>query len=292
MGFYLQPTAGGGPLRRLQVIPTNKLDPFERLQRASHTLRRGLPDLRPLAGAFAGDRALILGAAPSLATQLPALQRAAADPRARLFVCDRMLEWALVHGFAPTACVILDGDPNVVTSVRGVLARHGGRAQAVRYLCAIQVHPAVFDCLEAQGLETLLFHNPQDDVDLLPLTRANGMPSVTLIRGGSTVVLTALVAAVGLGCRTVDVFGFDCDLEGGEDYVAGAAPNGGGYGPERWRATIGGRTFLTTPMLLSFAEQLCQIRARLHDEGAIDACTVHGDGLVHALSVEDLHGDQ
>jgi hypothetical protein len=169
------------------------------------------------------------------------------------------------RGLIPDGHVIVDARPDNI----GFL--EGSAPETTHYL-ASQCHPSLFDLKPA-----VLWHaNSPGMVELL-----KGQRETTLIGGGSTVGLQALVLAFVLGYRKIHLYGFDSSYRDGEGHAYAQPMNSA---DPIVTAVIGGRSFRATPWMVQQTEEFVTTAAELEEQGAI--ITVHGDGMLPFVANE------
>lgn len=232
-------------------------------------LRRGLPDVRVIEGSHVGATAAVVGAGPSANDALETLRYW----KGPVIACEKIAPQLKAEGIAVDVVLALDASPDVAASIAA------GPSEAF-YVLSLQCAPAAFDALGSRAAAHLL--NVMKDVDL---DEALELGDVTLVNTGASVTIGCASIAIIMGCRRVEVFGFDCHLGGGA-YAAGAT--GVGVEPQRVPMEVGERTFLTTWAYYAFAEEMLQLRALGMRLGHLEDLRIHGDSLACAISVEDV----
>jgi hypothetical protein len=238
---------------------------------------RNLPDMIELELCEAGRQGVIIGGGPSADAYLDQIKRFDCFGRYCLIAIERMLPWCLAHGITPEYVIALDANLDVTEALQTV-------PWGVRYLIAMQCHPAVFDCLLSLLPKVYTFQTPQRELD--EDKTAIERRGMTLNSGGS-VVLGAMSAAMALGMKSLHIFGFDCHLGNG-----GYAKKIAGVGEQVDKITvrIDDRDFSTTLPYLAFAQQFFTLLQFARDDELLDSVKIYGDSMISAMSKEDIRG--
>lgn len=170
------------------------------------------------------------------------------------------------RGIIPDAHVIVDARPENAAFL------DGAASDTMHYL-ASQCDPAVFKA--AERITLWHAHSP-GMVEML-----TGLQETSLVGGGSTVGLQALVIAYILGYRKIHLYGFDSSYR--ED-AHHAYPQDLNANEVTVNALVGDRTFKSTPWMVQQAEEFMTTAAELERDGTI--ITVHGDGLLPYMANE------
>lgn len=170
------------------------------------------------------------------------------------------------RGIIPDAHVIVDARPENAAFL------DGAASDTMHYL-ASQCDPAVFKAAERI---TLWHAQSPGMVEML-----TGLQETSLVGGGSTVGLQALVIAYILGYRKIHLYGFDSSYR--ED-AHHAYPQDLNADDRTVNALIGDRTFKTAPWMVQQAEEFMTTAAELERDGTI--ITVHGTGLLPYMANE------
>lgn len=163
----------------------------------------------------------------------------------------------------------IEVDYQVIVDARESNLKFIGYAE--HYLLSSQCHPALFDKAE----NVTLWHQEYPDnmpefEDSLP----NDYPEHTLIGGGTTVGLSAMVAAYALGYRKIHLYGYDSSYRNEETHAYQQTD------PQRVDCvvTVAGRSFNTSLSMARQAELFPQLSDSLIDLGCL--ITIRGDGLL------------
>jgi hypothetical protein len=170
------------------------------------------------------------------------------------------------RGLIPDAHVIVDARPDNLKFLEDA-------DPETLHLLASQCDPSLFDAVE----RVLLWHANSPGMEEL----LRGMRETSLIGGGSTVGLQALVLAFVMGYRKIHLYGFDSSYRGGEGH---AYPQQMNDGEAVVTAVIGDRTFRAAPWMVQQTEEFLSTAAELERQGAV--ITVHGDGLLPYVANE------
>lgn len=219
-------------------------------------------DLPWLYQAPAHDRvAIICGGGPSLQDCVHQIRDLTGD----IIGLNGAAEWLSDRGFDVDTQIIIDAQ-----AVTAGLVDPG----AYRHLFASHVHPNTLGMAD----NPTLFHLNFDGLeDLLPPEKvARG--GYSLVGGGVSVGITALVVAYVLGYRTLHLFGYDSCNRASATH---AYPQPHNAMIPNIDVTWGGKTYnASMPMKLQ-AEAFPRFAAQLQEEGV--AIHVHGDGLLPAI---------
>jgi SAM-dependent methyltransferase/uncharacterized Rossmann fold enzyme len=207
------------------------------------------------------DRAAIIcGGGPSLQESYAAIRAIDGD----VFGLNGAAQWLLAQGIACDQ-IMIDAQEITARLVEPMAGKH--------YL-ASNVHPTTLD----RAPRPVLFHMNFDGIeDLLPLERVEE-GGYTLIGGGVSVGITAMVLAYAMGYRTMHFFGYDSSNRGEATH---AYPQAHNAAIPNCTVEWAGRTFhASMPMKLQ-AEAFFRFAEQLKDEGC--ELHVHGDGLLPAM---------
>lgn len=163
----------------------------------------------------------------------------------------------------------IEADFQVIVDARDHNLAFLGHAK--HHLLASQVHPSLFDA--AKGV-TLWHQEYPQDMERFDACLPENRPAHTLIGGGTTVGLSAMVLAYALGYRKLHLYGFDSSYRDEATHVYKQAD------PQRVDcvATVGGKKFRTSLAMAKQAELFPQLSDSLIDLGCI--ITIRGDGLL------------
>jgi hypothetical protein len=167
-----------------------------------------------------------------------------ADEGADIFTCSVSHKLALTEGFLAHVKAHLDADP------REHKARQIGECDpSVEYWLASCIHPSFIEKCEASGAKVKLWHayNGQESLETLALPSERRQ---RMIMGGGSIGLRALSLLYYLGYHDIVVHGMDCSYGvNGEDHAAEHL----GKKANPIEVYVGGRPFLTTPALFTYA---------------------------------------
>jgi uncharacterized Rossmann fold enzyme/SAM-dependent methyltransferase len=163
----------------------------------------------------------------------------------------------------------IEADHQVIVDAREHNAAFLGYAR--HHLLASQVHPSLLD--KAKGITLWHQEYPQDMARFDACLPAN-QPAHTLIGGGTTVGLSAMVLAYALGYRKLHLYGYDSSNREGATHAYLQSD------PQRVEciATVAGRKFRTSLAMAKQAELFPQLADSLIDLGCL--ITIRGDGLL------------
>lgn len=179
-----------------------------------------------------------------------------------IFALNGAAKWLKSQGVTPDHTVVVDArDHNI-----------GFIGYANHYLLSSQVHPSLFD---AAGLNVTLWHQEYpDNMAEFEASLPDHQPDHTLIGGGTTVGLSAMVVAYALGFRKLHLYGYDSSYA--DDHLHAYAQTD----PQRIECTVtvAGRSFKSTLAMARQAELFPQLSNSLIDLGC--QITIRGDGLL------------
>lgn len=248
---------GGLSLGRVKV-DCNTSDEIQFANVAKAVKRAGLGVVR---GHDAHDRvAVICGSGPSLADTFPYVARAV-EQGADLFVLNGA-------GRYLRECVGLLATWQVIMDARALNTRFVG-PWASEFLIASICDEAVIDAAVARG-KTSLFHPLIDGID------AHIPGNVTLIGGGVTVGMTALMLAHAMGYRTMHLHGYDSSYRDGDRHVLAQPVNA--EEAKSFPVTVNGRVYQTNAAMYAQAKAFPAVAAALAE--ADSQLLVHGTGLL------------
>jgi hypothetical protein len=133
----------------------------------------------------------------------------------------------VASGIIPDVHVMVDARAENAEFVKGA-------PKSMRFVVASQCHPDVFDALEEQGSEIVIWHSGHTDneklLDILSPWWDEGpkQKPTMLVPGGSTVGLRSLWLAAYSGFRTIHMYGVDScyDVEGAHHAYAQSLNDG------------------------------------------------------------------
>jgi hypothetical protein len=140
----------------------------------------------------------------------------------------------------------------------------------VKYLIASHCHPLMFELLAQRNV--VLWHGYTDDDWLNQVKLVAELDGSGLIAGGTNVGMRALIVALALGYRRIELHGMDCCYEG-EKLWAGT------HSGERHRTVkveCNGRVFETSDVMMQSTDDFFNLLP------ALSGCklVIHGDGLL------------
>jgi hypothetical protein len=233
------------------------------VEQAERNLARDL-DLFVEIGPHKG-KACIVGGSPSLKDTLTKL-RFLKDRGAVIVALNNTHDWLIERGIVPGLHVMLDARPENVEFVR---KPHGD----VTYLIAAQCHPEVFEALKGHKVITWVADVP----GMRELADRTDKP-VTLIGGGSTVGLKAMMLLHLWGFRSLHLFGMDSCYRDKEHH---AYPQSLNDNEAVYETTIDGRKFFCAKWMVAQAEDFDTDARNLMQRGT--AITAYGDGLLRFI---------
>ncbi len=260
-----------------RVRSSCKFSVTQRKQNVKYSLRSGIPDIDKLEMIHKGQEAVIIGGGPSVDDYIKTIKDKI-DEGAVIVSIERMYSWCLDNGIVPNYVVVLDASDDVMESFNSI---HSDTT----HIIAAQVNSEIIDKLKPHKSYMFNVHQPG-----IPLAKyfVDGKEEVmTLINSGSSVTLCAMSVAMYLGCRDYSVFGFDCQVSGG-NYAKGIT--GVGDIKDIIEVTVNERRFKTTMAYLSFAQQFFMMKEMAKAQDVINKVKIYGDSLVSQMSRENIRG--
>lgn len=258
------------PITAPVVRTYNKFPIRARKAYIEEALRRQIPDMDVLVGSLVNQSAVIVAGGPSVEACADEIVRRQQDG-AQVFVIERMLHWALERDIMPDYIVVMDASDDVPATLTDL--------PQTTYLAATQSHPSTWDALN--GHRVYLFNTPQRGIHSSELWERYGYDKATLVNAGGSVSLACMSLAMTMGCRILDVYGFDCHVAHG-GYAVGI--RGVGEQAIVIEVSIDGETIQTTPQYLSFAQQFFYLMEMAQQHSMIERVRVHGDSLVTRMA--------
>lgn len=215
-------------------------------------IERGLPELFPPAG-----QALAIACnGPSLVETWDRLK----EWNGPIWALNGAHDWLLARGIPVTASVIMDSVMHEES--RGCTPRPG-----ITYYVSSGAGPRVVDrvCALAGRGSIRIFHCGGGGAHTID-------PSRFWVPNGSTVGVTSVVLAHGLGYRALHMFGFDASLKDGEYHPGEAAPSG----ITPCEILSHGRVFASLPGYAAQAAEMIAVMGHIPNLNLI----LHGDGLM------------
>ncbi len=249
--------------------------------RYAHSL--GIPELQrrnPRMG-----RAIIVGGAPSIATELKNIRALAKDPDNAVFALNFSHNWLIERKITPYATVMFEIDAEPETMLR---AAH---PDVTYYICS-HCHAKTFDQLA--GSKRVLWHiDPQSPPE--EAAAKDCFPNGIRLGGGIGTFLRTISLALVLGFRNIDVFGCDSSFPDDspsthvEGYTtANDVTTDAFYVVARAMNSDETRKFKTVSYL-SF--QIEEFKAYCTANHGLFALRVHGDSLLRYVH-EKIYPDQ
>lgn len=211
---------------------------------------------------------MILGGGPTLCYQLDKIKELRANG-VKLITLNGTYNWAVEHGLAPSATVVVDAREFNKRFTKPVV-------DGCKYLISSQCNPAVLEGLPAD--RTLLWHGSWDKLEPVISEKREVYYKIP---GGSTVMLRAIPLLVLLGFRKFHLFGFDSCVEGGDGVVkhhAYAQPEN--ESEQLIPVNAAGRTFQCHGWMISQAQEFMDLVKFL---GHIIDVAIYGDGLINHI---------
>lgn len=206
------------------------------------------------------NQAVIVGGGPSVADWLDEI-RYRKSLGQTIFALNGAAKFLHSHGIESDYTVVVDARPHNIKFLRHSKA----------YLLSSQCDPALF---RKESSITLWHQEYPDDMGRFDACLPDGCPEHTLIGGGTTVGLSAMVIVYALGFRKLHLYGYDSSYRGDAGHAyAQKDPQG-----VECTVTVSGRQFRSTLAMAKQAELFPQLSDSLIDLGCL--ITMRGDGLL------------
>ncbi|HXF89591.1 MAG TPA: 6-hydroxymethylpterin diphosphokinase MptE-like protein [Xanthobacteraceae bacterium] len=210
-------------------------------------------------------RGIVACYGPSLRDTIASLKAELAEAEADVASVSGAHDFLLAHGVVPTYHVECDPRNHKADNIA---AGH----QAVKYLLASVVHPALLDKL--QGCDIALWHVA--DSEHAPKLLMAGESGQHIITGGGSVGLRAIPLLYAMGYRDFSVYGMDCSFA--DDRAQWAGPHAG-KPHDTIDFVMAGRRFLTSPVLITYATDFIAVMQKMPDA----VFRLYGDGLLQSM---------
>lgn len=204
--------------------------------------------------------AVIVGGGPSAADWVEEIKMRQQHGQV-IFALNGAAKWLQGNGINPDYCVVVDAREHNVSFM----------GHANHYLLSSQCHPVLFE----HGDKITLWHQEYpDNMPEFESSLPDNQPEHTLIGGGTTVGLSAMVIAYALGYRTLHLYGYDSSYR--DNYCHAYTQ----HDPQRVEcvSTVAGKSFKTTLAMAKQAELFPQLSDSLINLGC--TITIRGDGLL------------
>lgn len=203
--------------------------------------------------------AVIIGGAASLASTLESIKQRAENGQ-HVFALNNTYRYLCENGINPDYHVMLDARPENAAFV----------PDDCKALYASQCHPKVFEKVS----EATIWHTATDGIQEV----IDGRES-TLIGGGSTVGLRAMVVAYVMGYRKIHVYGMDSSYHENEHHAYEQDLNNNEHVID---VVCNGVNYKAAPWMVNQAEEFKDLACQLTQMGCV--LTVHGTGLIPDLA--------
>ena len=206
------------------------------------------------------NQAVIVGGGPSVADWLDEIRYRKSQGQT-IFALNGAAKFLHGHGVESDYTVVVDARPHNIKFLR----------YSKEYLLSSQCDPSLF---RKESSITLWHQEYPEDMERFDSCLPDGYPEHTLIGGGTTVGLSAMVIAYAMGYRKIHLYGYDSSYRGdaGHAYLQ--------HDPQgvECTVTVAGRQFKSTLAMARQAELFPQLSDSLIDLGCL--ITMRGDGLL------------
>lgn len=246
------------------------------------SIRRGHQQVRPYPEN--GDRIVLVGGGPSLASTLPELRQLIFEG-AKLVTVNGAYQWCIDHNLHPKTQIVMDARASNARFVEPAVPH-------CNYLLASQCHPAIWDAVEGRE-RVRIFHAATGGADgIKTLLDDYYLGQWIGIGGGTTVATRAIWLMRTLGYLRFDLFGVDCCWMD-KVHHAYAQPENNRDKRIPFKVRPAGREepsriFHCAPWHVKQLEDFLQEIRINHSRFLLN---VHGDGLL-AYVLQDLAGDE
>lgn len=182
-----------------------------------------------------------------------------------VMACNRAHDFLLKQGVIPRWCLLMDP----LEVVAQMVTPHPD----VTYLVASRCHQAVFDKLK--GFRVVVWH-AAGDTPILPILEERGV-NEPLVNGGTATVTRAMVMAVSMGYREINLFGCDSSFDGEHTHLEKSLVN-----EEEIHVMSAGRLFRTTAWMALQVEDIHILCPDIVNMGIKFA--FYGDGLMQHVA--------
>jgi hypothetical protein len=213
-----------------------------------------------------GARAIIACYGPSLTEMIPRIKAEMEEANCHVVSVSGSHDYLIENGIIPTFHVECDPRPHKADNIDKAHPE-------VRYLIGSVVHPVVFDKLD--GFDVSLWHvaDKEHSTNLFRL----GEKGTHIISGGGSVGLRAMSLFYNLGYRDFSVYAMDCSFA--DDGKMWAGKHAGKQREQMVvKLTCGGREFLSSPVLASYATDFIEMVQKMDAQ-----IRIYGDGLLPAM---------
>ena len=243
-----------------------KFSPDELSYHLSRNLALGIEDLYALYNEYHGSLAIINGG-PSVDKHWDEIALLTMP----IMAISRMVPALVKHERFPNFVVSMDSSPD---QKAGFNFRH----QDAKYIMSTVANSDIVDKLCKGGYKVYLFDSYTDE-DLHRRRQEAGYQVDTVIQASGSISVAALGVAMFLGFRDLHVFGFDCMIEKADHHhsrwIAGKS-----HPEQMFELPLGGKTYLTSPPYLEFAQEAGALIEAGKANGLLDNITFYGDTLV------------
>ncbi len=248
----------------------------DRRQNIRENLSYRFPDLRELHGIDSGNESIIISGGPSINRNIGKIHKLI-KRGFKIISIDRMYNWCLAHKIRPDYVLAIDAHENVIESFTKI-------DKNTIHIISSNVKPTLCEILK--DYKTYIFSCEQAGIDNLgSLWKEFGYDKISLHNIGGSVSLGGFVVSLYLGMRNIHYFGFDCHIGNGE-YAKGIADNGGLGSSVSME--IDGKTWKTTYVLASFAQQFFELYVMAKNTDQLDSVKIYGKSFIKAMSKIDL----
>ena len=272
---------GGIPegMQPLKILAKCVADFPQIKQNAQYCTSLGLKVFRPSLEPH-NLEAVLVGSAPSIFKQIPALRKQRKKSNRRIFGIKGGHDFLVKNKIQPDFGIAVDPLPKIVKE--NFLLD----AKACTYFIASQCDPSLFDGLLKREKEVVIWHLLTNS--LLEWSKEDGSPIYEhyMIPGGSTSGLRAICLAFGMGFRKFHLYGFDSCLQGDLRKVNGEMVKNTEEKPDEvLELHAAGKTFRADKAM---AAQGQEFQSLLDNIAKADSIKVkaYGEGLIQTLCRE------
>ncbi len=236
-------------------------------------------DLKPFLGhEYRKGIWAVAAGGPSLKDSIQKLRAFKRKKGAKVVACGGAYRYLLDHGVVADYHIILDAKPG---NVRFVEKTH----PKTKFLIASQVNPAVFDELQRQGRDIVLWHcgltTVPEAIETVKEVCGDTIPWISVV-GGCSVGLHALTIGWLSGYKRYELFGFDSSYSSEDKTAHHPYPQERANSFQRLIVDCQGKEFVTAVWMIGQVQDFGKWLEMYHQPGF--RIKIHGDGfLKHAV---------